>query len=210
MKTIFFFLGFFLISLFALVQGRAIMDLNPGYLPTPSPTPENPRVAAGRRLYAQLNCAYCHRIKGVGGAVGPALDNVGFRRVPEWLYDHFRNPRKTDSRSKMVQVPVSDQQVVALTAYMQTLGGRGYSPEAPALFKKHCASCHSMAAGGSDHPLELGAEGRYRDLDFIRAYIRDASKMNPKTAMKPYKKKMTEAQIWDLAVYISRGGYEGP
>ena len=209
MKRSFFLLGLSLLSLFALVQGRAIMDLNPGIAPTPSPTPENPRIVQGRRLYAQLNCAYCHRLKGSGGTVGPALDNVGFRRIPEWLYDHFRNPRKTDPRSKMAPIPVSDQQALALTAYLGTLGGRGYTPEAPILFKKHCASCHSMAVGGSDHPLELGAEGRYRDLDFILAYIQDASKLNPKTTMKPYQKKMTEAQIYDLAVYISHGS-EGP
>ena len=182
------------------------MDLNPGLKPTPTVTPEDTRVVQGRRLYDQLKCAYCHRIKGQGGKVGPALDNVGSRRVPEWLYDHFRDPQKTDPSSKMARVPLSDQQVLALTAYMGTLGGRGYSSEAPLLFKKHCASCHSMEPGGSDHPLELGAEGRYRDLDFIRAYITDARKLNPKTLMRPYQDKMTRAQIEDLAVYILHGG----
>jgi mono/diheme cytochrome c family protein len=206
MRRILFFLTLFFASLFVLVQGRAIMDMNPGIQPTPTATPENPKVVEGRRLYAQLNCAYCHRIKEDGGKVGPALDNVGFRRLPEWLYDHFRNPQKNDPNSKMVSIPVSDQQALALTAYLGTLGGRSFTPEAPVLFKKYCASCHSMAAGGSDQPLELGAEGRYRDLDFIRAYITDATKLNPKTLMKPFKKKMTKAQIYDLAVYISHGG----
>lgn len=206
MKSSLFFLTLVFALLFALVHGRDLMDLNPGIAPTPTATPENPRVVQGRHLYTQLNCAYCHQIKGQGGKVGPALDNVGFRRLPEWLFDHFRNPQKNDPNSKMVQIPVSDQQVFAITAYLGTLGGRSFTPEAPVLFQKYCASCHSMAAGGSDQPLELGAEGRYRDLDFIRAYITNASKMNPKTLMMPFKKKMTEAQIWDLAVYISHGG----
>jgi mono/diheme cytochrome c family protein len=182
------------------------MDLNSGIPPTPTVTPENSRVVEGRRLYSQLNCAYCHRIQGVGGKIGPALDNVGFRRVPEWLFAHFREPEKTVADTKMPRIAISDTQALALTAYLQTLGGRGYSPEAPALFKKHCASCHSMVVGGGDQPLELGAEGRYRDLDFIRAYIQNPRAMNPKTLMKPYRKVLTRAQIEDLAVYILHGG----
>ncbi|HVZ81544.1 MAG TPA: c-type cytochrome [bacterium] len=193
-------------ALAALVQGRAIMDLNPGLSPTPTATPEDPKVVQGRRLYTQLNCSYCHRIQGVGGRVGPALDNVGFRRVPEWLFAHFREPQKTVADSKMVQIPISDQQALALTAYLRTLGGRTFSPEAPVLFKEHCSSCHSMEPGNGDHPLELGAEGRYRDLDFIRNYIRNPRKMNPKALMKPYEKVLTQAQVHDLAVYIFHGG----
>src|SRR6185312_551623 len=37
---------------------------------------KDPQVVAGRRIYQDMNCAYCHKIGGKGGVVGPALDKV--------------------------------------------------------------------------------------------------------------------------------------
>lgn len=187
-------------------SGRAIMDLKPGIPPSPTPTPEDPQVVRGRGLYAQLKCEYCHRLNGQGGTVGPVLDGIGARRLPQWLSDHLRNPKRFSLGSKMARIPLADQDIRDLTAYLNSLGGRRYTPEAPVLFKRYCAACHSLQAGGSDAPLDLGAEGRYRDLDFITGYIQAPRKWDSQAVMPGFQGKLTEAQVRDLAVYISRGG----
>ncbi len=56
---------------------------------SPASPNNDPLVMNGRQLYRDLRCDYCHRLKGRGGNVGPALDNVGFRRTKEWMADHF-------------------------------------------------------------------------------------------------------------------------
>ncbi len=167
---------------------------------------ENPLVIQGRRLYTQFHCEYCHRLKGRGGTVGPALDNVGFRRTTEWLSDHFQNPQKLSKGSQMARIPLKDDQVKALTAFMNSLGGRTFTPEAPTLFVQYCSSCHRMNDIGVPTTVDLSNEGQFRDIDFIQNRIKDPLQMKPTTTMPSFGRVLTDAQIKDLAVYIFRGG----
>lgn len=167
---------------------------------------ENPLVAQGHRLYSQLRCEYCHRLKGRGGSVGPALDGVGFRRDTDWMAGHFRNPQKLSQGSKMARIALTDPQVKALTAYMNSLGGRTYTPQAPILFARYCVSCHGAQEKGSGRLQDLSNEGKYRDLDFIRDYIHRPLKMNFAATMPGFAGKLTEAQIKDLSIYIFQNG----
>lgn len=167
---------------------------------------ENPLVVQGRRLYTEVRCNYCHRLKGRGGLVGPALDNVGFRRTTAWLADHFRNPQKVTKGSQMALIPLKDDQVKALTEFMNSLGGRVFTPEAPRLYLQYCASCHRMNDVATSTMNDLSNEGQYRDVDFIQSFIRNPLQMKPNSTMPSFGRVLTDAQIKDLAVYVVRGG----
>src|ERR1019366_2783593 len=72
--------------------------------PTSSNPKKDPLVLKGKQLYADLRCFYCHKLKGRGGTVGPALDNVGFRRTQEWMAHHFRDPKEVSQGTKMIKL----------------------------------------------------------------------------------------------------------
>ena len=84
----------------------------------------DPAVAGGRALYEQLGCAGCHRVHGAGGAVGPDLSYVGETRTRDWLIQHFRDPQSTSPGSIMPKLPLKEQELNDLTAYMLSLKKR--------------------------------------------------------------------------------------
>ncbi len=162
-------------------------------------------VLNGKQLYRDLRCDYCHSLKGKGGTVGPALDNVGFRRTREWMSEHFRDPKTVTPGTEMANVKLSAGQVRALSAYMNSLGGYVYSPEAARLFQAHCATCHRLDGGGAK-PTDLSQEGRFRDMGFLIEYIRAPARMNAETKMGGYQGTLTRAQIKNLAAYLYQKG----
>src|SRR5581483_1311345 len=134
---------------------------------------------------------------GQGGTIGPALDDVGFRRTPEWMARHFRDPQKVSPLSQMAPLSLEGDQIRELTAFMNSLGGYGYTPLAPILFKEHCASCHQFHGLAPHSRLDLSTEGKFRDRDFIQDYIQDPQKLNPKAGMRGFQKFLTPAQLAD-------------
>ena len=46
----------------------------------------------GAAVYAGLDCARCHTLRGRGGIVGPALDDIGARRSAAYLQEAFLDP----------------------------------------------------------------------------------------------------------------------
>lgn len=167
---------------------------------------KDPQVAAGQRLYQDLNCAYCHKIRGKGGIVGPALDKVAGNESVEWLEKHFRDPRSVTPGSTMPQLNLLPDEVVALTAYMKSLGSEPFTKEAPKLFAENCAVCHKVGTEGADVGPDLSLIGSARDKAFIKRYITDPTASNPATVMPSFKGQLTDVQIEDLARYLSSLG----
>jgi len=66
-------------------------------------------------------CIACHSLEGQGGKVGPALDGVGSRRdrayIAKWLLD----PTQVKVDSKMPKLPLSENDIVELTAFLSEL-----------------------------------------------------------------------------------------
>ncbi len=108
--------GAFLASVFLLI-GLSVHDLN-------KIERMDPAVAGGRALYERLGCAGCHRVHGAGGAVGPDLSYVGETRTRDWLIQHFRDPQSTSPGSIMPKLPLKEQELNDLTAYMLSLKKR--------------------------------------------------------------------------------------
>lgn len=167
----------------------------------------DPRIAAGRRLYDQLNCAHCHTIGGKGGSVGPALDKVAGAETEEWLTKHFKDPQSVTPGSVMPKMNLLDDEVKVLVAYMKSFTpDEPFTKAAPGLFKDNCASCHKIGKVGEDAGPDLSFIGTARDKGFIKGYIEDPSKTNPDSAMPAFKGQLTDVEIEDLSRYLSAQG----
>lgn len=74
------------------------------------------------QIFNQM-CVACHSLQGQGGKVGPALDDVGSRRdnafITSWLHD----PLKMKADSKMPKLPLSEQDISELAAFLSQLKG---------------------------------------------------------------------------------------
>ena len=79
-----------------------------------------PSADEGQRLFEQKGCIGCHSVGGKGGKVGPALDEVGQRRTPEWMIAHFRNPQSVTPGSVMPQFGFTEPETRALTEFLLT------------------------------------------------------------------------------------------
>lgn len=82
-----------------------------------------PHLERGRELFQQSGCSGCHKVRGVGGSLGPDLTRVGNHRPdPEWHLEHFRDPPSTSPGSMMPPFDfLPEEDLVALTVYMLSL-----------------------------------------------------------------------------------------
>lgn len=74
------------------------------------------------QVFNQL-CVACHSLGGQGGQVGPALDSIGATRDIEFLKLWLRDPVSVKSDSKMAKMPLSEEQIVELAAFLSNLKG---------------------------------------------------------------------------------------
>ncbi len=66
-------------------------------------------------------CVACHAVDGRGGNVGPALDGIADRRDPEYLDRWLHDPAAVKQGARMPRLPLSEEQIASLTAYLSTL-----------------------------------------------------------------------------------------
>jgi mono/diheme cytochrome c family protein len=115
---------------------------------------------AGLQVYEQNSCQVCHQINGTGGAIGPDLSTVGRRLDAGWLVRHLQSPQTTSPGTKMPQFAFTNEDLMALTAYLLTL----LNPSAPtgpsegplnasaqagkSAFGTYCNACHPGGAAG--------------------------------------------------------------
>ena len=96
-----------------------------GTPPTGHSTSPSDLVEAGKAVFAKNNCANCHAINGQGGRGAPDLSHVGSEEghTAEWLVAHVRNPKahKPNSRMPSFEGKISDQELLALGAYLASL-----------------------------------------------------------------------------------------
>ena len=167
---------------------------------------KDPLIANGQRIYRNMNCAYCHKIKGKGGIVGPRLDKVAGNESIEWLEKHFRDPRSVMPDSKMPQLHLLDDEVVALATYMKSLSPEPFTKDAPKLFADNCAVCHKIGKEGGEVGPDLSLIGSARSKTFLKQYVNDPTISNPATVMPAFKGQLTDVQIEDLSRYLSSLG----
>lgn len=88
-----------------------------------TPAGETVVVSSNRpKVYNQM-CVACHALQGQGGAIGPALDGVGSRRDADYIKRWLINPLAIKENSKMPKLPLSEADIVELTAFLSQLKG---------------------------------------------------------------------------------------
>jgi mono/diheme cytochrome c family protein len=75
----------------------------------------------GRILIGQYACKGCHSIGGNGNEQGPALDDVGLRLQPAWIFAFVRDPKGIISGTSMKKFNLSVDEARSITAYLMTL-----------------------------------------------------------------------------------------
>lgn len=127
------------------------------------------KVVRGETLFRQKGCKGCHKLSGIGGDIGKALDGVGSqpiayfpmrnvtgeRNTYSWHRQHFIDPRNLVPESEM-KVVVTEEEADLLATYVLSLRAeempksyRRIKPAPPAediggetLFKMYCIACH--------------------------------------------------------------------
>ena len=128
--------------------------------------------AEGARIYASLDCATCHMLRGSGGRTGPDLSAVGRRRSGDYIVRSIITP----------QADVAPQyRVVRLT----TGAGNTYS---------------GVTLNEDTYSLQLlDLEGRLRGFlkDALRDLRRDSTSLMPS-----YEPTINPEQVRDLAAFL--------
>ncbi|MCW5982178.1 MAG: c-type cytochrome [Bryobacteraceae bacterium] len=131
--------------------------------------PGAPEMQHARRIVGSRGCLGCHRLKGFGNTIGPDLSNEArHERSPEWLEQHFRDPRSVTPTSPMPDFKFSQREIEALTFYLLSLTTQPMAPyylsvpmlptaeQGRTLFAEaSCISCHSIQGVGSSEGPDL-------------------------------------------------------
>ncbi len=78
-------------------------------------------VAAGIQVVEKYDCRSCHRIEGRGALIAPALDDVAVRLDDVSLRLWLRNPRAIKGNTAMPNFHLSDSEIEAIVAYLESL-----------------------------------------------------------------------------------------
>ncbi|MBL8733203.1 MAG: c-type cytochrome [Planctomycetes bacterium] len=113
-------------DLVAFLQWIGTMDLN-GFPAKPTlgnvavavSASGDPLATTGDRpqVFNQI-CIACHSLRGQGGQVGPALDDVGNRFDVDYLQRWLRDPASVKKDTKMPKLPLSEESITELAAFL--------------------------------------------------------------------------------------------
>ncbi len=128
------------------------------------------KVQRGKKQFVEKGCRGCHKVNGVGGVLGKALDGIGTqprayfpmryvqgdKTAYTWLKEHFDDPRAIVPESEMRIVLLKDEDADLLTTYILTIRAdempRDYRriraaaqkvPDGEELYKMYCIACHT-------------------------------------------------------------------
>jgi mono/diheme cytochrome c family protein len=78
--------------------------------------------ARGKELVNSSGCKGCHKIDGMGGSLGPALDRVGKRLSAAQILQQLKNPKARNPSSMMPSFShLSQKDLQALVDYLESL-----------------------------------------------------------------------------------------
>ena len=163
------------------------------------------QVVAGKRVWHKYNCNDCHTILGFGSYYGPDMTKVYWRRGSEGIKAVVRNPERFTTWRKMPRLPLTDEEMEELVAFLkwtseiETLdwppqdqklrpgAGRavalGVSPGAALFQEKGCFACHRIyEAGGLLGPDLTHVVSRLTH-ETIERILTDPRSVNPKATM---------------------------
>lgn len=85
-------------------------------------TPAESSIIEGEAVFKVQGCAGCHKVQGIGGSVGPALDKIGAKRDRQWLHLQLVNPKANNPKSLMPSLShLPEKEEEALLQYLLSL-----------------------------------------------------------------------------------------
>lgn len=78
---------------------------------------------ANRPAVFNQMCVACHSLGGQGGAVGPALDGVGEKYDRDYIIKWLRDPNGVKPGTLMPKLPLSEEDITELAAFLSVLKG---------------------------------------------------------------------------------------
>jgi len=104
--------------------------------------------ARGEQLIGQRACTACHRVGDKDGHIAPDLSVEGLVRDPDWMADHFRDPRSRVPDSIMPSFGFPEEDFLSLVAYLKTRNTPPTYKTAEEIYKGICARCHGENGDG--------------------------------------------------------------
>ncbi len=74
-----------------------------------------------RDVLTRYGCQGCHQVQGVGGSLGPALDDVIEGKGEAFFIKKVKEPQFNNAASAMPQMPITDEEIAALVDYLNSL-----------------------------------------------------------------------------------------
>jgi sulfur oxidation c-type cytochrome SoxX len=171
--------------------------------------PGTENLKAGEQLIAERACTACHKLRDTDGGIAPDLSYEGLIRDPEWLADHFKNPRAVIADSIMPTFRFPGDDFDRITTY---LAGLKTPPPAMApaeTYKALCARCHGEKGDGE------GKVAWYLDpapRDFTKAafmaskprdrFVNSIQEGVAGTSMPPWKNTLKPEQVQAVLGYV--------
>lgn len=162
----------------------------------PTDIPNAPQLLRGQMVFEDSGCIGCHKLHGIGGMIGPELEQVGANRSPEWLLKHFKNPAAVTPGSAMPPIKASESDLQALTTYVLSFTGESLSayyvsmktiPGVQAgrrLFQdKGCQACHALAGKGGSLGPALDQVAKRHEPAWIIAHFKNPQAVSPTSVM---------------------------
>jgi putative heme-binding domain-containing protein len=142
----------------------------------------------GSDLYAKLNCAACHIVKGQGGTLGPELTDIGVQRGPQYLRQALVEPGVTLPNSTL------------------RVQGPGYSEFLPVrVVMKDGAEVRGIRVNEDLFTIQLrDMTGKFHSIRKTNAEV--IRKETGVSLMPSFAGKMSDAELDDLVAYLSSLG----
>lgn len=147
----------FLLS-FKTFADSAALDPLPAQLTQATEDQKSKLVDLGSTRFKEARCISCHPINGKGGYVATDLGKVASKVSEQWLYNYLRNPKKFQPDVRMPRYRFSEQELIAVVAYMESefvdydaeqppahTPDPDYYEKGKGVFEKYnCAGCHQL------------------------------------------------------------------
>jgi len=137
------------------------------------------QAARGKKLVESVGCKGCHGFAdgefstpvGKEKDLVPNLKDISAKTGPQWIYHWITNPRGYQPDTKMPSLRLSDEEALAITTYLTTLGTKGEEiagiqekladaqtiKRGESLVRKlGCSGCHDIT--GMEKESRVGAE----------------------------------------------------
>ncbi|OGR84464.1 MAG: hypothetical protein A3J74_00515 [Elusimicrobia bacterium RIFCSPHIGHO2_02_FULL_57_9] len=105
---------------------RLILILGLGALAACSRQKALEPAARGEAYFKALGCVQCHQVGDKGGAYGPNLSFIGFRKSPQWLDGWLKDPHSWRRETVMPKFNLPDDIRQNLVSYLGTLKGQAW------------------------------------------------------------------------------------